>query len=407
MSENHAPLSMGQKKFLSMEGIIIGLLLGFSLVYWGWTNYLSHTAIVETAVAETLLVAAYLTMLVSYVGYKLPVFFPNSPRLSTFCLIVFSGHVSLLFDSFAVVMLLAGGILFIDMGPGSKFNQFVVKVVASFNALTVGGGFYLGELWGLPWFITNDQANLVAGFPILIAATPVCIITAWIASLVVPVKMEQTKMDSVQVRAGIEFVLGLVIIIYTHSAILSIGVLLVYTALRGETPKLLEKTLHELKDGAAVALSLILLALVLTLAGIATIIQPYLSGSGMFWGAVVSSPFAGAIAPAVETLEEFYWGLSYLMLGAPMFVSSSLVAIMVFKDTVRYEEMPDWAKKTFGWVPGMKSRGHAQEAVLYTLIVIPMAVLLAVALWIVNESGSIVHVAEMLGVTMEHGISVH
>ncbi len=383
-----------------MEGIIIGVLLGLGMTYWGITSLLDEVKIVDSPVTETLLVAIYLTMLVGFVGFKLPVFFANRPRLSTFCLVVFAGHISLLFDSFAVVLLLAGGITFIPYGEFSRFNQFVVKVVAAFNALTVGGGFYLGELWGLPWFISNGQANLIAGFPVLIAATPVCLATAWLAAFFTPVKMEATKFDKDQTRAGIEFVIGLLIIIMTHSPILSIGLLFLYTGVIGKTPRLVKMTLHELEGGAAVALSLIFFALILTQTGTAQLIQPYLSGLGMFFGAMISSPFAGAIAPPVETLYEFYAGLFFLMNGAPVFVFSSLVAIMVFKETLQYEDLPPRAKVILGWVPGMKSRGYTQEALVYTIVVTPMILLLGTASYIAMQSGIIVTAAMMLGVTI-------
>lgn len=390
-------LTKTQRGVISMEEAVVGLLLGGGMVAWGIKAYINHEHLIYSAVAETLMVAIYLTMLVSYVGFKMPVFAPSSPRWSTFWLVIFAGHISLLFDSFAVVMLLATGIVFLPLeGTKHNFNQFAVKVIASFNALTVGGGFYLGELWGLPWFITNGQANIWAGFPILLAATPVSIITAAFAALVFPVQMKKTKFDKVQLLATVEFVLGLILIIVTHSPILCIGVVLVYTALRRKTDFLIEKTLHELKDGAMVALGLIGFAWVLLQIGVTSYIQPWLQGWGMFIGAMLSSPFAGAMAPEVHTLEEFYWGLAYLMLGAPMFVFSSLVAIMVFKDTVHFEDLPVYLR----WIPGAKSKGYTQEAILYSAMVVPMMALLAISVYIGMKSGLIVHSAEMLGVTM-------
>lgn len=401
MSEH---LTKTQRGLISMEEAIVGLLLGISLIYWGLTSLMNGVHLTDSAVAETLLVAIYLTMLVSYVGFKMPVFVPASPKWSTFWLVVFSGHISLLFDSFAVVMLLATGITFLPLeGTKHNFNQFAVKVIAAFNALTVGGGFYLGELWGLPWFITNGQANIWAGFPILLAATPVSIVLGVFAARVFPVKMEKTVFDGKQALATVEFVLGLVLIILTHSPILSIGVLLVYTALRRKTDVLVGKTLHELKDGALTALGLIAVAWVLLQAGIAEMIQPLLQGWGLLVGAAISSPFAGAMAPAATDLHGFYVGLALLMCGAPVLVSSSLVAIMVFKGTIPYEDMPSWLR----WIPGANSRGYAQEAVLYTALVLPMLLLLGGTLYILLETGIIVHAAEMLGVTMQSVSQTH
>lgn len=387
-----------------MDEAVVGFLLGSVLIIWGAEAYLAHEKLIKTAVAETLIVAVYLTMLVAYVGFKMPVFAASNPKWSTFWLVVFSGHISLLFDSFAVVLLLATGITFIPLqGVKNNFNQFAVKAIAAFNALTVGGGFYLGELWGLPWFITNGQANIWAGFPILIAATPVSIILGFFAAQMFPVRMEKVAFDAKQIRATLEFVVGLLVIIISHSPILSIGVLLFYTGLCRRTDDLIGATLHELKDGAMTALGLIGVAWVLLQAGYAGYIQPYLEGKGMFFGAAISSPFAGAMAPAVYTLEKFYYGLAYLMLGAPLFVFSSLVAIMVFKDEIHYDDLPEW----FRWIPGARSKGYAQEAVLYTFLVIPQALLLALALYIALELGIIVQAAEMLGVTMEHASGAH
>ena len=115
----------------------------------------------------------------------------------------------------------------------------------------------------------------------------------------------------------------------------------------------------------------------------------------MFIGAAISSPFAGAMAPAPGDLAEFYWNLSLIMLGAPMFVFSSLVAIVVFKNQIVRDDMPSWMR-TVATAIGFRG-AYVPEAIAYTLLVIPMNLGLAVLLIIANSMGWFVSAGEALG----------
>lgn len=402
MQNNHEKgLSAGAQPAPGMERHIIlafGLLL---TILGGLALGRGEKLLATTSVGETFWVAFYLTMLVGYGALKMPVFFHRSPFWSTFTLVMFAGHVSLLFDSFAVVLLLATGITFLPIaGTNSRYNEFFVKVSSAFAALTVGGGFYLGELWGLPWYISNDLANIYAGLPMMIALTPTCVILALVTAWFHPVRMKPVDFDRAQLVAAAEFVVGLLLIILTHSPLFCIGVLIIYTALRGSTMVLRDKTMHEFGNGALGALLLILCAVVVHECGYSGYIQPYLQGWGMLVGAAISSPFAGAIAPPVGNLHDFYVGLSMLMLGAPIFVFSSLVAIVVFTDKLKYEDLPPYMQQTISLWGLRKSGPYVEEAVAYTLLVLPMTAGLGVMLGIGNSSGLFVWVAGWLGVTM-------
>jgi hypothetical protein len=157
--------------------------------------------------------------------------------------------------------------------------------------------------------------------------------------------------------------------------------------------------MHELTDGAQNALGLILLAMVVQESGLAVYVQPYLQGWGMFLGAALSSPFAGAMAPAVDNLHDFYVGISMLMLGAPLFVFSSLVAIVVFTDKLEYDDLPRYMRGPAMSVGGHK-KGHFEEAVAYTFLVIPMALCLGAVLFLANYFGIFVAIAELIGIQM-------
>ncbi len=389
---------------LSTEQIVVGFLLGLFMTYWSVKALIDGIQLTSSPVMETLIVAVYLTMLLAYAQVKIPVFFAESPRLSTFILVVLCGHVSLFFDSFAVVLLLSTGIIFIPIkGEKNTFNQFVVKTFAAFCALTVGGGFYLGELWGLPWFISNGLNNPLAGLPILVILTPYCLLLAGIAAIFTPVKMEKVVFSREQTKGVIEFSLGLLLIILTHSPFLCIGVLLIYSALSRKTIFLIDTFVHELKDGALNAIGLILIACLIINADLVKYIQPHLDGVGLLIAAAISSPFAGAIAAPVNNLHDFYVGLSMLMIGAPMFVFSSLVAIVVFKNHITFRDIPHPVVKICHAI-GLKNKEGVNEAVLYSITIFPLNFILALLLYAANTSGLFVFVAEMLGVKMWKGL---
>ncbi|HRN71232.1 MAG TPA: hypothetical protein PLS49_08700, partial [Candidatus Woesebacteria bacterium] len=75
--------------------------------------------------------------------------------------------------------------------------------------------------------------------------------------------------------------------------------------------------------------------------------------------------------------------ISWLMLGAPLFVSSSLVAIVVFKEQLAFSDLP----RSLQGLPWITKRGFIQEAEVYTLVMVPLVTGLAICLWIANSTG--------------------
>ncbi len=408
LDEDLPELSTGQRRIITTESIILGFLLGAVLIWWAfpWKDgHISHGPLHLSATVETLLVALYLTMVVAYCGFKMPTFFTRSNFWSTFALVVFAGHISLFFDSFAVILLLSTGIVFFPTQKANNFNAFAVKAIAAFAALTVGGGFYLGELWGLPYYITAGLDTPNAGWPLLVVLTPYSIFLGLIAGAFFPVQIQKAPFDRQQALAGLEFVVALLAIIITHNPFFCIGLLFIYSAvsplwygMRGhkDTLDLVHRTAHELTDGGLNALGLIMLAvLIQQIPGMGEMITAKLHGLGLFVGAAISSPFAGAMAAMPASLDEFYLNLSLIMLGAPMFVFSSLVAIVVFTNQIRREELPSWMllpAKAIGF------RGpYVPEAIAYTLLVIPMNLGLAILVILANQMGWFADLGAMLG----------
>jgi hypothetical protein len=374
-----------EAKFVTTEAIILGLILGPLIMALSIYTWINGEHLVHDAINETLWVAIYLTMVVAYCDFKMPTFFASShPRLAVFCLAFLCGHVSMFFDSFAVVLLLTT-ITLAPLPTGTrykfKFNAFAIKTICAFNALTVGGAFYIGELWGLPYFISSGMDNPLAGLPLLVVVTPYCILTSILAARLFPVKIEPVSFTKDQWVATIEIVFFLTLIIVTHRPFLCLGALMFYSAMRGRTVYMVKQVLHEMEHGALTALGLILAALLIQqFPGTKEIFAKVMDGPMIMLCASVSSPLAGAMTPgAAGDLSVFYQNLSWIMLGAPALVSSSLVAIVVFRETLDYEDLP-LALQLFA----KKEKGVMQEALAYSVLAIPMAAILGLLLLAAN-----------------------
>ncbi|MDP4011227.1 MAG: hypothetical protein Q8P72_03295 [Candidatus Roizmanbacteria bacterium] len=368
------------KSFLNTEAIVLGVLLGGLLTgYAGWA-ILTGQHLLHSPVEETLWTALFLTFLVGYVQFSYPTMFTSRPRLAIFALCFLAGHISLFFDSFAVILLFST-LTFNSLARSKSgaFNAFSVKSIAAFNALTVGGGFYLGELWGLPYYISSHMDFPIAGLPLLIVLTPYCALTSFYAAKQFPVKVDKVPFDRQQMIKAVEFAAFLILLIWTHSPFLCIGLLLMYSAIRGKTQILLHNGLLEIREGAASALSLIVAALIIQqIPGTQEWIAVHVHGPWIMLLAAVSSPFAGAMVPGVSDPSQFYLNLTWIMLGAPLLVSSSLVAIVVFKEQLAFSDLPRWMQQ----LPWMTRRGAIQEAEAYTMLMVPLTAGLAIFMFI-------------------------
>jgi hypothetical protein len=385
-----------------MENIIVGMGLGGLLMLWSvWAQLTDHLPEFSSTL-EAFFLASVLTAVVAWIPFQMPTpFARHSPFWAQVTLGVLAGLISLFFDSFAVVLLLAK-INTLPMHDGingrHRFNEFAFRAVASFNALTVGGAFYLGELWGLPYYIASHMDTWWTGLPVLPFVVVYCVAVSLAAAWLFPVRIEAPLVQSPgRWLATFEMVSILLTIIVTHNTALAAGLLLVWSAVvRRDTHGLIQRTAHEVHDGGANALALILCAIVVQqLPGTGEWVAN-LTQSGTGWGTValaaMSSPFAGAMLPAAESPEQFYTGLTNLMVGAPLFVWSSLVAIMVFKSHVAWEDipMPD------SWKHWRVSE-TVSEYLLYSFIAVPLAVGLGVVLEIAHLSGVIMYFYHLIG----------
>ncbi|KXK11606.1 MAG: hypothetical protein UZ22_OP11002000312 [Microgenomates bacterium OLB23] len=379
---------------LELNNLIIGCMIGLCVVVLRLTTKADHADHGADPIMDTIYVAVYLTALVAYSRFSFPTLFAGRPRLATMAIVFVAGHVSLLFDSFAVILLLVTlkfkeARVGFSAGGNVRFNSFVVTVAASVCALTVGAGFWLGELWAISHYIKSGFAQVISGFPLLIVLTPFNLLVAGVCAALFPVDVECVAFDRQQLKEGVLFLAFLTLLVVTHDPILCGGLLLTLSFLRTDTKRLMHSTLDELKHGAAPAIGLIVFAWLLKELpfGVATFIEQHATGPWIAVLAMISSPFAGAMIAPSTTPAELYVNLSWMMLGAPMLTASSLVALIVFKERIDWTDIPPWLKAWIGWLPGATKDSHMQEYAAYTLVSVPLIMILGVMLWAANSSG--------------------
>jgi hypothetical protein len=382
-----------ERPITTMENIVVGVMLGGVLTGWSAWAQVSGTLPHFSPTVETFFLAAVLTAVVAWIPFQIPTPWAETrPWLAQVALGVIAGVVSLFFDSFAVVLLIAN----IATSPAAnvsdgrhRFNEFAFRAVASFNALTVGGAFYIGELWGLPYYISSHMDRWWTGIPLMSFVIPYCVMTSVLAASLVPVRFRPAKAESGNALATFEMIGILLVIITTHNTALGAGILLLWSALvRRDTNGLIQKTAHEVQAGGANALALIAAAIVVQqLPGVTAVVARLTedgAGPGTVALAAVSSPFAGAMLPPAGPPVQFYHGIANLMVGAPLFVWSSLVAIMVFKSHVAWADLP-LPERMHRW----KLSESVAEYALYSVIAVPLAFGLWIVLTLALRSGAI------------------
>ena len=276
---------------------------------------------IEDHIVATLFVMGYLMAIVGTKTIYLPV-------LRTWQMTVFGGNLSMVTDSFVIILaykkLIANGeeILF-------KALQFLI--LAMISALSVGAAFYLGEIFALPNYIHHGlDKDLRAGFPMLLSLWPFLGILASATKIMadfLPVAVK--KFDP---RNTVELVFFVGMLIFTDNVLLCLGIFLLYESnfWGADGPKYVVRNLNEeLRHGGFMAFGLIILALGVRMTPMGNWIAESTDLQITFF-AMISSPLTGALLKAHD-LSQFYANLGYLIAGAIMAPWSSLVGVMVLK----------------------------------------------------------------------------
>jgi len=120
-----------------------------------------------------------------------------------------------------------------------------------------------------------------------------------------------------------EFVVGIGIILFTHNALLALGVLLAYAFISGQG----EDLLHVIKTETEMGVMLLLLTAWIIFNPVQPLLEIF-TGFHALWPSMINAVFSGALLPAGG---DVWKEISVISTGALFLPISSLVGVMLFK----------------------------------------------------------------------------
>lgn len=295
----------------SIETVILGL-LGVAMIA------LKDMAHSFSTITETIVLVVVLGGVMGITHISLPKQLFGKP-IKTSGYPVLSGVISSVMDSFLVLLLLGRAEL-----SGEARQQFRFKVYTMLAALIGGLMLYFGEVYFLPLGLRYGMREWHSMLPIVPPVMVFLVLLGYLAS--------KTGVTVVGMKAGkqqankfdyIEFGAIIALILITHNALLTLGILFAYASVTGQGEDLIDvmKTETEMS-----------VMLLLVLAGfVAEPIQPYMAhftGWLAFIPSTINGVLTGAIYPASGDVWKDTHVLSTAVLLTPI---SSLVGVMIFK----------------------------------------------------------------------------
>ncbi len=315
----------GSKRQWNLETTFLGL-LGAALIYIALV-FNPHLSIIE----ETIVLVVFLGALLGVA----PIPFPNLKHRRWLYPLV-AGLLSAFMDSFLVLLMVAA----IPV-KGEQKEVLKFKAYAMMAALIGGLLIYFGEVYALPHYLKYGMNRIYDGLPLLV---PILIFLGVLGYLVQRMKIEITAREStleeglekayghedisdMNVKRKweniVEFVIGIGIILFTHNAILALGVLFAYAFLSGQG----EDLLHVIKTETEVGVMLLLLTAWVIFNPVQPLLQLF-TGFHALWPSMINAVFSGALLPAGG---DVWKEISVISAGALFLPISSLVGVMLFK----------------------------------------------------------------------------
>jgi len=329
MTQTTTAFTKGASRTWNLETTFLGM-LGGALIYLALTVG-THLSIIE----ETIVLVVFLGALLGVA----PIPFPNL-RHRKWLYPVIAGLLSAFMDSFLVLLMVAA----IPV-KGKQREILKFKAYAMMAALIGGLLIYFGEVYALPHYLKYGMHHIYDGIPLLV---PVLIFLGVLGYLIQKLPIDITARESTleegleqienhqheheHMSEGsakrrweniIEFVVGIGIILFTHNALLALGVLFTYAFLSGQG----EDLLHVIKTETEVGVMLLLLTAWVIFNPVQPLLQLF-TGFHALWPSMINAVFSGALLPAGGTVWR---EISVISAGALFLPISSLVGVMLFK----------------------------------------------------------------------------
>ncbi|OGE80937.1 MAG: hypothetical protein A2826_00220 [Candidatus Doudnabacteria bacterium RIFCSPHIGHO2_01_FULL_43_23] len=306
-----------ERRVYNLETALVGTL---GIVFILMRDLLHHWSVVE----ETIVLVIFLAGLMGITRIPFVSTFRGKP-LPLWAYPLVSGFISGFMDSFLVLLLIGKAKL-----EGPKQDQFKFKAINMIAALIGGLITYFGEVYMLPLALKYNMREWHSMLPVI---PPVAVfllilgfLTNRLAIKIIGVELADNNHGKKMVADKgdyLEFAVAVAILLFTHNALLCLGVLFFYSFVTGQGEDLIEV----MKTETEVAV----MTLLVVAAFIAEPVAPLMSnfeGYKAFFPAVVNGVLTGAIYPAAGNIWQEVPILSTAVLITPL---SSLVGVMLFK----------------------------------------------------------------------------
>lgn len=315
----NSSISIGTSRKRGMQEFFVGL-VGAALMYVGWFIHPSLNIIQETVI------------LVIFLGLLLgiaPLPFPNLSK-TRWLYPILAGLLSAFMDSFLVLLLVAAIPL-----KGSVSHILKFKAYNMIAALIGGLLVYFGEVYALPHYLKYGIHSIDGALfllpPVLVFLGILGFLVNKLSIQVVSVKKDTGEITNTSivnrkrvVENIIEFVIGIILLLTTHNALLCLGVLLVYSFISGQGHDLVKVLRHETEMEVMLLLIFAML-----------IFEPTKAFFGQFtqWWAYFGFSTVNAVISGALLPKEGNIGLEIVLISAGALVTpiSSLVGVMLFK----------------------------------------------------------------------------
>lgn len=276
---------------------------------------------IKDHIFDTLLVTVYLMMIVGTKSIFLP-------YIRSLWMTATGSTMSSVTDSFVIVLAFKKMIV---RDHQTTRRELDFLNLAQIGALSFGAIFFIGELYGLAFYIHHGLDKVLqSGLPMGLSLVP--LLVALIITTRALADFTPEAFKKFDLRNTLELIFFVGLLIFTHDVLLSAGLFLLYEAnfWGANGPKYVVNNLvEELRHGGFMALGLIIAALAIRPTPLGSMIE---NSDGLmitFW-AMLSSPLTGALLVAHD-LGDFYEKLGYLIGGAFLAPWSSLVGVMVLR----------------------------------------------------------------------------
>lgn len=278
---------------------------------------------------QVFVLVIYLTLLVGITKLQMPVF--KSNFMQTMYISIVSG----VLDSFVLLAQVKKLRTVNKEGKDDEVGRMRIFAIFTIGAIIGGLWLWFGEVYAAGLYASDGRTGV---FSALFVLPPVLLFSCMLGLLA---EMHGTKLvESVHhkfdLRNVVEFVVGVVLLLTTHNAMICIGVILFYAWLTDQTSHLFDEVMKNEIEWA------VIMVLIIAILKGEWLVQNFFLPLGLATGEyapiVPSAVQAVLWGPLYNDESVHFWiRLTNLSVGAGLLPISSLVGVMIFKKVAHWK----------------------------------------------------------------------